>query len=98
LTNVEQWFELEITADRLDVIEGRYLIDIREREETDDEPVSVDLLMPMSIFDERKLPVDRPLVLVCAHGIRSLYLTKLLRAHGHPNVVSLRGGVEAMTR
>ena len=45
-----------------------------------------------------ELPRDRPLVLVCHHGVRSQRATAWLRAHGFDNAVNLIGGVDAWAR
>jgi rhodanese-related sulfurtransferase len=44
---------------------------------------------------EHELPRDRPLVVVCHHGQRSLLATRHLRQRSLTRAVSLRGGVEA---
>jgi rhodanese-related sulfurtransferase len=44
---------------------------------------------------EDELPRDRPLVVVCHTGRRSLLATRHLRALGLAQAVNLRGGVEA---
>jgi rhodanese-related sulfurtransferase len=44
---------------------------------------------------ERELPQDRPLVVVCHSGHRSLLATRHLRELGLSRAVNLRGGVEA---
>ncbi len=47
------------------------------------------------IGQERALPQDRPLVVVCHTGRRSLLATQHLRRLGWRQAVNLRGGVEA---
>jgi rhodanese-related sulfurtransferase len=44
---------------------------------------------------EHTLPGDRPLIVVCHSGRRSLLATHHLRRAGHQRAVNLRGGVEA---
>ena len=44
---------------------------------------------------EPELPRDRPLVVVCHTGRRSLVATRHLRRLGWSRAVNLRGGVEA---
>ena len=44
---------------------------------------------------EHELPRDRPLIVVCHHGRRSLLATRHLRQCGLVHAVNLRGGVEA---
>lgn len=45
-----------------------------------------------------ELPRDRPLIVVCHHGQRSLLATRHLRRLGFGRATSLRGGVEAWAR
>lgn len=42
-----------------------------------------------------RLPKDRPLVVICHSGIRSLRATMWLRARGFDNAVNLAGGIDA---
>ena len=44
---------------------------------------------------EQELPRDRPLVVVCHHGRRSLLATRHLRAKGFAQATNLRGGLDA---
>ena len=41
------------------------------------------------------LPRDKPLLVYCHHGMRSLRVTHFLRQAGLNNIQSLRGGIEA---
>jgi rhodanese-related sulfurtransferase len=43
----------------------------------------------------RELPLDRLLIVVCHHGVRSLSAVHWLRTQGIENAVSLRGGIDA---
>lgn len=42
-----------------------------------------------------EVPADRPVVVVCHTGLRSLRAAEFLRSRGRPLTSSLRGGVEA---
>jgi rhodanese-related sulfurtransferase len=42
-----------------------------------------------------ELPADRPLVVVCHHGMRSLQATRWLRAQGQASACNLQGGIDA---
>jgi len=78
---------------------GYHVVDIREPMECRFEP------MPLS--GQQSLPLGRLLdgglrvepgrryLLVCAHGVRSRAAAEFLRARGHANVWSLRGGLAA---
>jgi rhodanese-related sulfurtransferase len=58
-------------------------------------PESIDI--PLATLPARaaELPLDRLLVVVCHHGVRSLSAASWLRAQGIENAVSLRGGIDA---
>jgi rhodanese-related sulfurtransferase len=47
------------------------------------------------VGQEQELPRDRPLVVICHTGRRSLLATRHLRRLGWNRAVNLRGGVEA---
>ena len=42
-----------------------------------------------------EVPADRPVVVICHAGLRSLRAAQFLRGRGRPLASSLRGGVEA---
>ena len=42
------------------------------------------------------LPLDRPILTICRVGLRSREAAQLLRQNGHPQAVSLSGGIEAL--
>jgi rhodanese-related sulfurtransferase len=43
-----------------------------------------------------ELPRDRPIVVMCHHGVRSAHVVAYLReAHGFEQVVNLSGGIDA---
>jgi molybdopterin synthase catalytic subunit/rhodanese-related sulfurtransferase len=79
---------------------GYQLVDVREQWELDADPAGfrVGLHLPLSEYasGQAELPVGGRCLIVCAHGVRSLALTEELRAHGHPAVYSLRGGLAAL--
>jgi adenylyltransferase/sulfurtransferase len=78
---------------------GYRIVDIREPLECEFEPMPVagHEAVPLGRLLDGALAVDesRPCLLVCAHGVRSRAAAELLRARGHGNVWSLRGGLAA---
>ncbi|MDD2278244.1 MAG: rhodanese-like domain-containing protein [Bacteroidales bacterium] len=78
--------------------ENALLIDVREPEELeiihfDDtvEFVHIPLLsLPLRL---EELPKDRPLIIVCNDGIRSVKAANLLRYQGYSNIFNLDGGI-----
>lgn len=71
------------------------LVDVREAGELTAFHVPGSLHVPMSDFVNaaRRLPPDRPLLLICASGRRSLVAADYLRRNGHPQVANVAGGI-----
>ena len=78
---------------------GYRVVDIREPMECEFEPMPVtgheSLPLGRLLDGELVVKPDTPYLLVCAHGVRSRAAAEFLRARGHPNVWSLRGGLAA---
>lgn len=73
------------------------LVDCRENDEWTLCRIDGATLIPLSRFAElapSRLATDRPIVVYCHHGMRSLRATHWLRAKGH-HAWSLAGGIEA---
>jgi len=91
---------LEIDAPRAhELLEGAdppVLVDIRERHEWETGWIGGALRIPMSELDDQLDPYrDRPVVLYCAHGNRSLRLAHAMSGLGYSRVTSLAGGIVA---
>jgi rhodanese-related sulfurtransferase len=73
------------------------LLDVREPWELAICGFAEALCLPLGALagHEHELPRDRPLVVICHTGRRSLLATRHLRAQGLERAVNLRGGVEA---
>jgi rhodanese-related sulfurtransferase len=73
------------------------LLDVREPWERAICGFAEALSLPLGTLAGREdeLPRDRPLIVVCHTGRRSLLATRHLRALGVAQAVNLRGGVEA---
>lgn len=56
--------------------------------------------IPMSQIPDNveRLPRDRPIVVMCHHGIRSAQVVDYLRQAGMTNAVNLQGGIDAWAR
>ncbi len=77
---------------------GRPLIvDVRERDEFATVRVPGAVLVPLSEFAARyeELPRDRPLLVMCAAGKRSLVAADHLARHGYGDVTNVAGGIIA---
>ena len=77
--------------------QGYTLVDVRERDEIAQLAFDVPLLiiMPLSELVQRyaELPKDRPLILACRQGVRSLKATYFLMNKGYTNVTNMKFGM-----
>jgi adenylyltransferase/sulfurtransferase len=95
--------DIELAFDSLHAAHaaGFVLIDIREPAERARTPLAHPEVgaMPLAelLYGDRTLAPQRCL-LVCAAGVRSLAAARELRARGHAEVYSLRGGLAALER
>jgi len=73
------------------------LIDCRSPEEFRQGALPGSKLIPFWEFTKGNydLPKDKPVLLVCAVGGRSLAVGQLLSARGYPEVYNLKGGLDA---
>lgn len=93
---------------RLDAGEALALLDVREPDERAAAAITaapnvVDLHVPLgrvtAHLDALRLAAaDRPLVVYCHHGVRSLIAARWLHAQGLPLVENLSGGIDAWAR
>lgn len=76
------------------------LLDVREPWEVALVSLPGSLAIPMGEIPARleDLPRDRPLVVFCHHGARSLRVVQLLRQRGFEQAVNLTGGIDAYAR
>ena len=71
------------------------IVDVRERNEFEQERVAGAALVPISEFVARhqELPKDRPLLMLCAAGSRSTSATMYLLQGGWTDVRNITGGM-----
>jgi rhodanese-related sulfurtransferase len=71
------------------------IVDVRERNEFEQERAAGVVLMPISEFVARheELPKDRPLLMLCAAGSRSSSATMYLLQAGWTDVRNVTGGM-----
>ncbi len=78
--------------------QGYTLVDVRERDESARLAFDVAnlIIMPLSELEQRyaELPKDRPLILACQNGSRSLRATYYLMNKGYTNVTNMKFGME----
>ena len=73
------------------------ILDVREAGELAICQLDGALHIPMAEVPARiaELPADRPLVVLCHHGVRSHMVVDFLRSAGLDNAINLDGGIEA---
>ena len=76
------------------------IVDVREPNEFAAVRVEGSALYPLSTFAHRfsELPRDRPILVLCQSGSRSLAATAHLLRNGWPEVVNVAGGIDAWQR
>ena len=75
---------------------GEYLLDVREQHEWDEAHAPGATLIPLSELNDRvdEVPTDRPVLVVCHSGMRSMRATAALRRAGL-RAVNVEGGMLA---
>lgn len=76
--------------------EAFLLLDVREAQELAVVSVEDHSHIPMQQIPARlnELPKDRPIVVMCHHGSRSMQVTMFLRQQGFENATNLAGGID----
>ena len=88
--------QLDATAAAARSAEGALLVDVRERSEWDAGHAPGAVHIPYEELRERthELPLDRPIVMYCASGIRSSLAASILESAGR-SAANVRGGFTA---
>lgn len=86
--------------ERLASGEPLVLLDIREPYELLLSRLENALHIPLSEMDARwhEIPGDRPVIVLCHHGVRSARLIRRLQVQGRANLINLEGGIDAWSR
>jgi len=76
---------------------GALLIDVREKDEVTQLAYDVPNIIniPLSVFEEHynEIPKDKPVVMVCKAGGRSLRAAGFMVYHGYDNVINMKHGL-----
>ncbi len=75
---------------------GAAIVDVREPWEYEQGHIEGAVLIPLQTLPGRldDVPGDRPVIINCHHGGRSMQAVQFLRAQGHANVTNLEGGID----
>jgi rhodanese-related sulfurtransferase len=89
--------EVDVTTAALMLRNGALLVDVRESSEVAICAIAGSRFIPMRQIPENlaDLPRDRPILVHCHHGGRSLRVTQFLRANGFAQASNVGGGIAA---
>ena len=76
---------------------GLLLVDVRGADELSEGYIEGSTLIPLwdILKGAQRPPKDKPILLICAVGGRSLALGKLMSKNGWPEIYNLKGGISA---
>lgn len=76
------------------------VVDVREPWEAEIAKIKGARLIPLSVFaaEARELPPDKPILIHCHHGGRSMQATQWLRRNGYDKVANVAGGIDAWSQ
>lgn len=80
--------------------ENLLLLDVREVSEYRRAHIAGSVLMPMQQVPVRldELPKERPIVVICHHGMRSRQVADYLVHYDYRQIFNLSGGIDAWSR
>lgn len=91
--------QLPATAlkNKIDRQERLFLLDVREPHEFRYARIEDSVLIPLNQLPQRlgELDVDREIVVICHHGMRSQQAAHYLVQSGFKNIANLSGGIDA---
>ncbi len=88
--------DVDEVSRRVETGEQFMLLDVREPQELAVCAIEGHTHIPMQQIPSRldELPTDRPIVVLCHHGGRSMQVTMFLRQQGFENVTNMAGGID----
>ncbi|HVJ68193.1 MAG TPA: rhodanese-like domain-containing protein [Caulifigura sp.] len=90
--------DVTTTKSRLDAGEDLFFVDCREPDEHTTAHIKGATLIPMSRLADRiaefQPHAQKPIVIHCHHGGRSLRVAMWLRQQGYPQAQSMAGGID----
>lgn len=91
--------DVQSVKKRMEGDENLLLLDVREPSEYDTAKIDGSTFIPMATLPQRvgelEADLDRPIVVHCHHGGRSLQVTQWLRERGFTRVQNMSGGIQA---
>lgn len=75
-----------------------FVLDIRESFEWEEARIAGSIFMSMNQLQIDLIPRDVPGLVLCHHGMRSLFVIKQLQKLGFQNLINLAGGIDAWSR
>jgi len=90
-SELQQWLEKDK--------EALFILDVRNDDELLKAKFEGAYHIPMSdIFDRlEEVPMDKPIVCMCHHGMRSARAAHFLEQKGYENIYNLEGGIHAVS-
>jgi adenylyltransferase/sulfurtransferase len=85
-------------ATRLQAGEIQFVIDVREPFEWEIVSIPGSIQMPMNALQPELIPKEAKGVVLCHHGMRSMYVLKHLQAQGFTNLWNVAGGIDAWSQ
>lgn len=79
-------------------LEAEQVIDVREQQEWDYYHLQSSILLPMNTipYSLGTISDDKPLYIVCAHGVRSAAVCNYLEEQGYSSLHNVTGGMAAI--
>lgn len=100
--NVEMEIAVSVVSERLKRQEELLLLDCREQNEYEQAKIEGSVLIPMNEIPSRISEIEsfreKPVIVYCHGGVRSLKVTQWLRQQGFANSQSMAGGIDAWSR
>jgi len=78
--------------------EIQFILDVREPHEWEEANIAGSILMSMNQLQIDLIPRDVPGLVLCHHGMRSMFVIKQLQKLGFQNLINLAGGIDAWSR
>ncbi|MCU0324229.1 MAG: MBL fold metallo-hydrolase [Spirosomaceae bacterium] len=80
--------------------ENPFVIDVRKKSEFDSEHIEGAINVPLNVINNHlsEIPKDKPFILHCAGGYRSMIAASILKQRGWENFVDVEGGFAAISK